>query len=93
MYTDNEDVNKAIQDFIAYRKEIKKPMTERAIKIFLRKLANMGYDPQRQIEVIENSIINNWTGIYPLKEGHNEPKRNASENRDEYAERFEGMFG
>ena len=54
-------------DFVAMRKQIKKPMTDRAIKIILGKLEEM---KNRRIDismVLQNSIANNWQNIYEPK--------------------------
>ena len=49
------------------RQKIKKPMTDRAIELAienLEKLKNEGYDPKA---VLEQSILNSWQGLFPLK--------------------------
>ncbi len=50
----------------AHRKEIKKPMTDRACKMQLKALAEMG--PERASAAIYHSIANGWQGIFE-KEG------------------------
>ena len=46
---------------------IKKPMTERAVKILINKLPRLSTSVDTQIRILEQSIINNWTDIYPVK--------------------------
>ncbi len=56
-------------DWAKMRKEIKKPLTERAKFLGVHKLAELkrlGYDPSA---VLEQSIFNCWTGLWPLKRG------------------------
>ena len=60
-------------EWVETRKKIGKPLeTERALKIAINKLAKFkeqGHDP---VEVLENSIFNNWQGLFePEKEETN----------------------
>lgn len=71
-FTENADLKSALYDFIQMRKTIKKPMTDRAITLFLGKLKELSTDESTQIKIIEQSIIHNWQTVYPLKE---EPKK------------------
>lgn len=68
-YTSNEELINTIYDFIEMRKTIKKPVTERALKIAINKLEEYakGNDALK-IAMIEKSITNCWTGIFELKE-------------------------
>ena len=50
------------------RKAIKRPLTDRAMKGILSKLNNFASDDLEKIEVLENSIVNCWQGIFPLRE-------------------------
>ena len=63
-----EELRQAIVSFVEFRKGIKKPMTERAIDLLIGKLKNMTPDTHKQIEIINQSIMNGWQGIFPLKE-------------------------
>ena len=60
-------------DFKNMRKNIKKPMTERAEKILLTKLKKLTGENNEElaIKILEQSILNNWQDIYPLKEENN----------------------
>lgn len=57
----------AFNDFLAMRKKIKKPATERAVKLLLSKLEKMSDNEQERIAIIDQSIINCWQDLYPLK--------------------------
>jgi phage replication O-like protein O len=53
--------------WITYRKEIKKPVTESAAKLQLKKLSSIkekGFNP---IEIINKSIESNWIGLFEPK--------------------------
>jgi len=69
-YSDIPNLNTAIQEFVKFRKSIKKPMTDNAVKLMLNKLNKMTTDVNEQIEIINQSILGGWTGIYPLKENN-----------------------
>jgi hypothetical protein len=59
----------AIKDFMAMRKQAKKPMTDRAVELMLNKLEKLsGGNTKTKIAILEQSIVNGWTGVYPLKE-------------------------
>lgn len=68
-YPDNPDLNEAFEAFIAMRKKIRKPMTEHAIDLMIKKLDKLsGGDSDTAIQILEASIEGSWTGIYELKE-------------------------
>lgn len=68
-YSENENLNQAINDFIEFRASIKKPMkTERAIKMLINRLNKLTTDTEQQILIIEQSIFKGWTDVYELKE-------------------------
>lgn len=66
----NVELADTVLDFIEMRKTIKKPMTERAVKILLNKLPRLSPSTSTQIKILEQSIINNWTDVYPVKDEH-----------------------
>lgn len=67
MVEDNE-VKNTIYDYIKMRKLIKKPMTDRALTMLINKLFKLSNSKQIQIKILEQSILKNWTDIYPYKE-------------------------
>ena len=62
-------LNQALKDFADFRKKIKKPLTERAGKLLLKRLEDMAPDDETRIAILNQSIMNGWTGLYPLKNG------------------------
>lgn len=60
----NEEVKTALYEFIKMRKLIKKPLTDFALTKLINKLEKLAADPQTQVEILENSILNNWQDIY-----------------------------
>lgn len=67
-YSDDPELNQAILAFMEYRKSVKKPMTDHAVKLLLTKLNGMTQYIPEQIEILNQSIVNGWQGIFPLKE-------------------------
>ena len=57
-----------ILDFIEYRKNIKKPMTNKAIELFIDKLHKLSSNKNDQIKMVEKSIMNNWLSVFALHE-------------------------
>ena len=78
IYSDVPELNETIIAFIDYRKSIKKPMSDRAITLLLGKLNKMSNSVQEQIEILNQSILNGWQGIFPLKSDSESGKRKAS---------------
>ena len=78
IYSDVPELNETIIAFIDYRKSIKKPMSDRAITLLLGKLNKMSNSVQEQIEILNQSILNGWQGIFPLKSDSGSGKRKAS---------------
>jgi hypothetical protein len=72
-YTDNEELREAILEFIKFRKGIKSILTDRALTLLLRNLDKFAKNDNEKIEIINQSILNGWKGIFPLKI---DPKQN-----------------
>ena len=66
-YTKNDLLVEAIKDFIKMRSTIKKPLTDRALKTLLNKLDNIANNDLEKVEILENSIMNCWQGVFELK--------------------------
>ena len=66
-YTKNDLLVEAIKDFIKMRSTIKKPLTDRALKGILNKLDNFASNDLDKVEILENSIMNCWQGVFELK--------------------------
>lgn len=62
---ESADFRTAWSDFAEMRREKKKPLTDRAAKIVLRKLAEWG-EPAA-IESLEASTVSEWQGVFPPK--------------------------
>ncbi|MBR9801316.1 hypothetical protein GYB59_06280 [bacterium] len=62
---DTPEVRDSLREFVAYRQEIKKPATLKAMELILAKFEKLG--PGCLREAVEESIMNRWTGIFPPK--------------------------
>lgn len=70
-YSGDVRLDAALEDYKAYRKQMKKPMTDRAMQLALKKLNSLaGDDTEQKIAIIEQSIVNGWQGLFPLKQEH-----------------------
>lgn len=90
-FVTDDSLNKAILDFIEFRKNIKKPMTDRAVTLLINKLDKLTSDVSEKIEILNQSVINNWNSVYPLKNDSEEQVRpnkfkNFTERDNDYAE-------
>ena len=65
---ENEELKQTVYEFIKMRKTIKKPLTTRGLELMINKLKKMTSNTNEQIQILNNSIMNNWLGIFPLKE-------------------------
>lgn len=75
----NEYLKTTLYEFIKMRKLIKKPMTDRALQLLISKLHKLANTPDKAIQVLEQSIVNNWQDIYELKTNCAKPKDNGKQ--------------
>ena len=55
------------------RKNIKAPMTQRALELSINKLRKMSNSESTQIEIVNQSIMNSWKGLFELKQSTSDP--------------------
>ena len=95
-YTGNEELQNALKAFLQMRSFIKKPMTEYALKLMLNKLDELGNTDDTKIAILNQSITNNWQGIFPLKDGNTkhekQPEKKYDQNGYESEEDLMKMF-
>lgn len=65
-YFENEELNNLFVEFLELRKKLKAVNSERAINSLLKTLSQ--YDDDTKYKMIENSVINSWKGVFPLKQ-------------------------
>ena len=76
------DTNKHIcsnwEDWVTHRKQMRKPLTEKTIKLqtnFLDK-----FDEETRVKIIEQSIFKGWAGLFELKGERNEINQRSNSN-------------
>lgn len=63
------DLQTAFNDFLEMRKKIKKPATDRAICLLVKKLHDLSSgDINTAKAILEQSTENSWLGLYPLRQ-------------------------
>jgi len=84
------------EEFNEYKKmriKIKKPMTDHAVELAIKeleKLKDKGYDPKA---VLEQSILNSWQGLFPLRDLKvSKPRRKDGESSEEFTARMLGAI-
>lgn len=82
-YTQNEDLQNALKAFLQMRSFIKKPMTEYALKLMLKKLDEIGNTDDAKIAILNQSITNNWQGIFPLKNEYTKQEKQPEKKYDQ----------
>lgn len=95
-YTQNKELQNALKAFIQMRSFIKKPMTEYALKLMLKKLDELGNNDTTKIAILNQSITHNWQGIFPLKNEYTkyekQPEKKYDQNGYESEEEIMKMF-
>ena len=75
-YSDNKELDTAIKDFVDHRKKMRKPMTDRAIDLFIKKLNGLSTSESKQILMINTAIERGWMTVYPIKEDRPMERKN-----------------
>lgn len=89
---DDDELAIALRGFAEMRKSIKKPLTENAASLICKKL--MKFPARDWVEIINQSTMNSWQGIFPL-DGKTAPqKSNKRESTLDWLKRKteEGAF-
>lgn len=75
---ENKDLLDTLENFQKMRDAIKKPLTEAAKKLLVKKLVSLGKTPEEQIAILNQSIFNNWQGVFALKDNGNGGTENGA---------------
>lgn len=74
-FPNDELLNQAFMDYLEMRKQIRKPMTDKAVTLAIKKLQelsaipfNDSIDNELAIQILNQSVMNSWQGLFPLKE-------------------------
>lgn len=75
----NDNLKQTLYDFIEMRKAIKKPLTKRGLELLIKKLNDLATNDNDKIKILNESILNNWQGIFPLKNNASNSNNNFSD--------------
>lgn len=91
-YTTNAELRTAIYEFIKMRKAIKSPMTDRALKQILNKLDTLASSDDQKIKILDQSIMNSWRGVFPLREDKQTKAKEQERQLSEAEEKLLHLF-
>ncbi len=82
-YPDNEDLNSAFKDFVYMRKRMNRPLIDRAVRLVKDSLAMLAGENGRlninkAVAILNQSIMNGWSGLYALKTPPDESLANSA---------------
>lgn len=87
-YPEDEKLDRAFKDYIEMRKKMKPKPTDRAIELAMNKLRKLAtippsedMDNDRAIKILEESVLNGWKGLFPLKENSNSGSSKGSSRK------------
>lgn len=81
--TCSPELAEALAAFAEHRKKLKKPMTDYAKELLLKKLQKLAKTEQEQIAILNQSIENGWQGVFPL--GGDRGQRNQRQSAADMA--------
>ena len=67
-YTNNPAIIESVKGFIEMRKTIKKPLTEKALLLIFKNLDKLSKSDAEKVEILNQSVMNSWQGVFPLKQ-------------------------
>ncbi len=68
------EFEESVREFEAMRKKIKKPLTDHAKKLMIKKLFVLGKTEKERIDILNQSIMNCYQGVFPLAGDKNQSK-------------------
>lgn len=94
LYSPDPELNQAIKDFIDYRKKLKKPMTDRALKQFMSRLEELAPDnTQEQIGLINVALEHGWMTVYPAKDNRPSKQKYTQDRGTDYNALLGELYG
>lgn len=84
-YTTNEELRQELKEHLKVRKLKKAALTDRAVELSLSELDKIAGADYEKIQIVRNSIMNGWTGFFPLKKDeHNRLLSSLSRHTPSY---------
>lgn len=79
------DFEKTFDSYLEMRKVIKKPATENAIGLIKKELEKLAPNNQaKQIDILNQSIMRNYTGVFPLKQNEDNKQETSLAHSKEF---------
>lgn len=73
---DDDDLRETLSEFARFREEKKRPLTLRGLTLTLKKLEKLAPgDGKAKCDILEQSIENGWTGVFPYHGAGREEER------------------
>jgi len=88
VYFTDDEVNKLFIEFLENRIKIKKPATDKAIEILVKKARKIYKSKAQVIQGIENSIASGWSDLYELKTIENKVYQQKTYSRSDHGIHF-----
>jgi len=88
-YTQNAELIEALEGFVEMRKRIKAPLTEHALSLLLKKLEGLGRSDAEKVEIVNQSVMNNWKGFFALKQEVKQHGTGRNDSRAALEERYQ----
>ena len=83
-----EELKPVARDFVEHRKNLKAPMTGRALEMAIRKAKRLANDDMNKtVEILEQSIMNGWKGVFELPQSNT--KAQTGSRRELFARLYE----
>ena len=82
----SERFKQTFSDFLDMRKSIKKPATNKAMEMIIKKLEKVDNE-ELAIQMLERSIINSWQDVFEIKERSGNGKKFGANNKREVIKR------
>lgn len=91
-YTENVQLREELKEHLKVRKQKKGALTNRAIQLSLSKLDKIAADDYEKIKIVQNAIMNGWTGFFPLKPDEKKTMKKANYDIEAYERSNRELF-
>lgn len=61
------DLQRALDAFVAYRKETKRPLTDEGVELIRKRLDELAKTDTEKVAILNQSIRSGWKDVFPLK--------------------------
>ena len=89
----DDNMKPIVDDWLRYKREKKQTYKPTGFKSFCKRLVELsGNDPVKARAIIENSMSNNWAGIFELKQGTQGKTMTPQQSLDNSTSKFDNAF-